>query len=205
VKKIMLGFSKYFLRGIFTFLPFALTVVLLVSFLNWIEQISRDYLSNLAANFYFPGLGLLIGISLIYGLGVLTSLPQATKLLEFLELPFKNVPILKSVYSAVKSLADYFSPEGENADQQVVVVKLPDNEIEFIGLITRQNILDLPSAFSKNDRVAVFVPLSYMIGGITIFVPRRFVKHTDMRVEEAMRSALTAWMPGKERIIREDF
>lgn len=190
--------SKYFLRGVFTLLPFSLTVIILISFLIWTENVSQKIFLTLGVDFYFPGLGLFIGIALICFLGFLTSLKFAEKVIEILELPFKNVPILKSVYSAVKSLSDYFSPEGEHADQQVVVIKIPGTEIEVVGLVTRRHLNDLPNEFSKTDRIAVFVPFSYLIGGITIFIPRSQVKKTDMRVEVAMRSALTAWMPNRE-------
>jgi uncharacterized membrane protein len=190
--------SKYFLRGIFTLLPFGLTVIILVSFLSWTETYSRDVFEALAVDFYFPGLGLIIGVVLICLLGFFTTLPFTDRILQAVEMPFKNVPILKSVYSAIKSLSDYFSPEAENADQQVVVFQMPGTQIEMIGLVTRSHINDLPKEFSKEDRVAVFLPLSYIIGGLTIFVPRSAIRKTDMKVEVAMRSALTAWMPGRE-------
>lgn len=191
--------SKYFLRGVFTLLPFSLTVVILASFLIWTETISQKIFTTFGVDFYFPGLGLFIGVALICFLGFLTSLRFAERIIEILELPFKNVPILKSVYSAVKSLSDYFSPEGDHADQQVVVIKIPETEIEVVGLVTRKHLNDLPNEFSKADRVAVFIPFSYLIGGLTIFIPRSQIKKTDMRVEVAMRSALTAWMPTREK------
>ena len=42
--------------------------------------------------------------------------------------------------------------------------------------------------------IAVYLPMGYMIGGYTVFVPREWVQVLDMSVEEAMRSSLTAWM-----------
>jgi uncharacterized membrane protein len=151
-----------------------------------------------ASDFYFPGLGLAIGIAIICGLGFLTTVPFFERILMAAELPFKNVPIIKSIYNAVKNLSDYFSPESQTAhQQQVVVVKMPGIPFEVVGLVTRQQLNDLPAGFSKDDRVAVFIPLSYMVGGLTVFVPRAHIQKIDMRVEVAMRSALTAWMPGR--------
>lgn len=202
----MKDFSRVFLRGVFTLLPFGLTALILFSFLAWTEEIARKLFSVVASEIYFPGLGLFIGIGLIYGLGVLTTVPFMTKVIQLFELPFTNVPILKSIYSAVKSLSDYFSPEGTGTEQQVVVVKFPGFDAEMIGFVTRTHLRDMPSEFTKEDRVAVFLPLSYQVGGLTIFVPRSYVKKTGMKVEVAMRSALTAWMPGREVVekISED-
>jgi uncharacterized membrane protein len=190
-------FSKLFIRGAVTLLPFGLTFFVLISFLMWTETFSRSVFSIIQLDsLYFPGLGLAIGIALICFLGFLTTLPFMSKVLQAIELPFKNVPILKSIYSAVKSLSDYFSPGSEQSEQQVVVVvNFPGFAAQFIGLVTRKSLSDMPNEFDKQDRVAVFLPLSYQVGGLTVFIPRSYIKYTNMKVEEAMRSALTAWMP----------
>lgn len=190
-------FSKFFIRGAVTLLPFGLTFFVLISFLMWTETFSRSVFSIIQLDsLYFPGLGLAIGIALICFLGFLTTLPFMSKVLQAIELPFKNVPILKSIYSAVKSLSDYFSPGSEQSEQQVVVVvNFPGFGAQFIGLVTRRSLDKMPNEFDKEDRVAVFLPLSYQVGGLTVFIPRSYIKYTNMKVEEAMRSALTAWMP----------
>ncbi len=192
----MKQFSKYFLRGVFTLLPAGLTIFLLFSFLRWTEDAAYSFFSELPGHIYFPGLGLILGIVIIYLMGVFTAVPFSRRIFAAFELPFKNVPIVKSIYSAVKSLSDYFSPE-HKVEQQVVIVRVPGFDAEFVGFVTRRNLNDLPREFTKGDRVAVFVPLSYQIGGLTMFIPRAWIKSTDMKVEVAMRSSLTAWMPAR--------
>lgn len=44
------------------------------------------------------------------------------------------------------------------------------------------------------DLVAVYFPLSYMLGGVTVYLPKTAVEHIDMPVEAAMRLALTGGM-----------
>jgi uncharacterized membrane protein len=41
--------------------------------------------------------------------------------------------------------------------------------------------------------------MGYMIGGYTLFVPRSWITPIEMSVEEAMRSALIAWMTSPAR------
>ena len=188
-------FPKYFFRGLVTLLPFGLTVFILVSFLLWVEESTRKVLTTISNDINIPGLGLVVGMVLICFLGFLTTLPLAEKVIDAMELPFKNMPIVKSIYSAIKSLSDYFSPESSNVNQQVVLVKLPWNDAEVMGLVTRKNLNDLPNEFAKDDRIAVFLPLSYQVGGLTVFLPRSQVRKVNMPVEVAMRSAITAWMP----------
>ena len=186
---------QYFFRGLITALPLGLTVYLLYVFLSWSETLAIRLVRPFIGEFYIPGMGLLLGISGILLLGVLMSQRGVRKLLLLVELPFTNLPVVKSIYSSLKSFADYFAPQqNAAAPNMVVVLKIPGQDLELVGLLTRQHVDDLPAGFLQGDRVAVYLPMGYMIGGYTVFVPRDWVQPIDMSVEEAMRSSLFAWM-----------
>ena len=190
---------QYFFRGLITALPIGVTIYVLYLFLSWSESLAMQLIRPFIGNFYVPGMGLMLGVTGIVLVGVLVSQPFAAKLLSLVELPFTNLPVVKSIYSSLKSFADYFSPHKEAPAQQVVVLRMPDNELELVGLVTRQSLAGLPGGFLQGDRVAVYLPMGYMIGGYTVFVPRAWVTPVAMSVEEAMRSALFAWMAGADK------
>jgi uncharacterized membrane protein len=187
--------SQYFIRGLITALPLGLTVYLFYVFLKWSETLAMQLMRPFIGEFYVPGLGLLLGIVGIFLLGFLVSQRALGKLLSLVELPFTNLPVVKSIYSSLKDFADYFSPHRDRVTQQMVVaLRMPGQELELVGLVTRQRVDDLPSGFLQGERVAVYLPMGYMIGGYTVFVPRDWVRPIDMPVEEAMRASLFAWM-----------
>lgn len=192
--------TQYFLRGLITALPLGLTVYLLYLFLTWSEKLAIQLMRPFIGEFYVPGLGLVLGIVGIFLLGVLVSQPFVARLLSLAELPFTNIPVVKSIYSSLKSFADYFSPHPSQPSQQVVILRVPGQPLELVGLVTRQNVEGLPSGFMQDDRVAVYLPMGYMIGGYTVFVPRDWVRPIDMSVEEAMRASLFAWMKQKDGV-----
>jgi uncharacterized membrane protein len=186
---------QYFFRGLITALPLGLTVYLLYVFLRWSEKLAMLLIRPFIGEFYVPGLGLLLGITGIFLLGFLVSQRAFGRLLSLVELPFTNLPVVKSIYSSLKDFADYFSPRrGQAAQQTVVSLRLPGQALELVGLITRKSVDDLPAGFLQGDRVAVYLPMGYMIGGYTVFVPREWVQPLDMSVDEAMRASLFAWM-----------
>jgi uncharacterized membrane protein len=186
---------QYFFRGLITALPLGLTVYLFYLFLSWSETLTAQLIRPFIGGLYVPGMGLLLGVAGIFLLGVLVSQRGVGRLLSLVELPFTNLPVVKSIYSSLKSFADYFSPRPDQAAAQtVVILRLPDQPLEVVGLVTRQRVDDLPAGFLQGDRVAVYLPMGYMIGGYTVFVPREWVQPIDMSVEEAMRSTLFAWM-----------
>ncbi len=185
--------SQYFFRGLITFLPVGLTVYVLYLFVTWVEGSAMRMLRPITGDFYLPGLGILLGAGLILVLGFLVSQPFMSRILNWVELPFTNLPLVKSIYSSLKSFADYFAPHERDA-QQVVLLKQPGGEMSIVGLVTRQSLTGLPLRPDQEAHVAVYLPMGYMIGGYTVFVPRSWVQVLDMSVEEAMRSSLIAWM-----------
>ena len=190
---------KYFFRGLITILPVALTLYVLYIFLAWMESLALWILRPLIGSFYLPGMGLVFGVASIVLIGYLVSKQGVRRLLSFAELPFTNLPVVKSIYSSLKSFADYFSPAGAEGGQSVVILRMPGSEMEIVGLVTRRSFADLPDGFLPGNRVAVYLPMGYMIGGYTVFVPTQWVQPIAMSVEEAMRSSLIAWMARPEQ------
>jgi len=186
--------SKYFIRGLIAILPVTLTVYFLYVFLSWSEALAFDLLGGIIGDIYIPGMGLVIAVAFIITVGYLLSKQRVRVMASIVELPFNNIPVVKSIYSSVKSFADYFSPGGAQGGQQVVILRIPGQAIELVGLVTRKSLEDLPTGFTKENRVAVYLPMGYMIGGYTIFVPAEWTQPIEMSVEEAMRSSLIAWM-----------
>lgn len=157
---------KYFFRGLITVLPLALTIYLLYIFLAWTEAVALTFLRPFIGGFYFPGLGLLLGILGILAIGYLVSKERVKRVMALLEMPFTNLPVVKSIYSSLKSFADYFSPSSKATAQQVVILRIPGQQLELVGLVTRRNLEGLPEGFTQGDRVAVYLPMGYMIGGL---------------------------------------
>lgn len=184
---------QYFFRGLMAILPVGLTVYLLYLSVAWMESLAMGLISPIIGDFYLPGLGIALSISLIVALGFLISQPVTTRLLSWVELPFTNLPVVKSVYTSLKNFADFFSPHQQHS-QQVVVLRMPGHELSIVGLVTRQTMQGLPQGLAGVEQVAVYLPMGYMIGGYTVFVPRSWIKPIEMSVEEAMRSSLIAWM-----------
>lgn len=187
---------QYFFRGLFAILPVGLTVYVLFLIASWIDAIAMSVVRPIIGDFYLPGLGIALGVGLIVGIGFLVSQPYAAQLMSWVELPFTNVPVVKSIYSSLKNFADFFSTQKKDS-QQVVILRMPGHEMSIVGLVTRQNMQGLPAGMAQGDPVAVYLPMGYMIGGYTLFVPRSWIEPIEMSVEEAMRSTLIAWMAAK--------
>jgi uncharacterized membrane protein len=188
-----------FLKGLFTLLPLLLSAYVLIWFLRMVEDFAHyGILFYWPDALYVPGMGVAVMVFIIFGFGVVVDRPLARWAVRAIEKTLSHVPLLKTVYLAIKDFTDFLKPTSKKANQ-VVVIKFPGVSIEIVGLLTRDNLSDLPDGVSKDDRVAVYIPISYQLGGYTIFVPRSTITPIDLSVEEAMRSIVTAWLPGRAK------
>ena len=194
--------TLFFFRGLLTVLPLGLTLYIIFILITVSEKYASLLIQPLLGHLYFPGIGLLIAIAFIIILGFLISQPFLYKIFGLLELPFTNLPVVNSVYNSIKSFAEYFSDDKKTKSNQVVIVTMPGTEIKLIGLVTRENLVGIipeENEESLESMISVYIPMSYMVGGYTIFVHEKSIKRIDMSVEEAMKNSLLAWLTKTER------
>ena len=187
--------SKTLLTGFITVFP----VVLTCYFLYWLAVSSENIMGAalqwaLPQTVYFPGLGVIAGIVVLFIVGLLMKAILIRQLFGFGEKILFRLPLIKTVYRAMRDLFDFFSPQKEGLGQVVAVTY---NGMEMIGFITQTEEKRLPESFRKQDKVLVYLPMSYMIGGFTLFIPQEYIRPINMSMEEAMRFALTAGITGK--------
>jgi uncharacterized membrane protein len=101
-----------------------------------------------------------------------------------------EIPLVRSVYAALRDLLGLFA-DNKEPSLQVVSLDLPGN-MRVLGFITRADFSDAPAGIARADEVAVYLPMSYQIGGYTVFVPKSACKPVEMSREEAMKFILTA-------------
>lgn len=189
--------GRIFLKGLIAVLPIALTVYIVVAAGLWAESWTGSLLRRvLPDSWCVPGLGLVTVIAVIFCVGLLMHfwlferfLQQAGQLLE-------KLPIVKSIYSALRDLLGYFAPGKKAEFNQVVMVSIPEAELKLFGLVSRTTFADVPAGIGDSHTVAVYLPMSYQIGGYTVYVPRSRITPVDMTLEAAMRFALTAGVAG---------
>ena len=187
--------SKTLLTGFITLLPIVLTIYLLY----WLAVSSEEIMGVvlhyvLPESFYFPGLGMLVGLIVVFFVGLMMNAYLVRKLFSFGEKILYRLPLIKSVYRAFRDFFDFFSPNKEGLGQ---VVALSFNGMELVGFITQDDQQRLPPTFRERDCVLVYLPMSYMVGGYTLLVPRNDLRPLQMSRDEAMRFVLTAGITGK--------
>ncbi len=189
----MKSIGKIFLTGIFTVLPVLATVYLVIWLLSTIERfLGRPLLFLLPDDSYRAGMGLVAGIVLVFVTGLLMRAWLFRQIVRGGEELLMHVPLVKGVYKALKDFFGLFSNDSNTDLLQVVSVQLPGSEMRLLGFITRSDFSDLPAGVGKEGEVAVYLPMSYQVGGYTVLLSRELLRPVDMTREEALRFLLTA-------------
>lgn len=204
-KRVMRLLRSAFIRGLATVLPLGLTLY----FIYWLSVALEQLLGGafklaLPDRFYFPGLGLLAGVILLLLVGLAVNAWAVRNLLHLGEALLERIPLVKTVYSAIRDFVDYFSTQEDEEQHQVVLVTL--GEMQLIGFMTCEGVPE-PLVGANQDagdadhRVTVYLPMSYQVGGYMLLLPRAAVKPIDLTTEDAMRLVLTAGLAKRNRAV----
>ena len=188
--------KKVFLRGLVAVLPIVITCYAVWWFFTSTETLMREVFLYLAPDqgdqWYVPGLGIAVGVGAIFAIGCLLHVWIFNSVYQWATKTLDRLPLVKSIYGMVKDFTTYLGGSGqeEKADQVVTYEAAPG--IMLIGFITRSSLQGLPEQLGGEDHIAVYLPMSYQIGGYTIYCSRDKVQTIDMSFEEGMRLAMTA-------------
>ena len=188
----MNALGKLFLKGLAVVIPIALTLAILWWMATSAERLMGAVLKfTLPEGWYLPGMGLISGLALISLVGLLSHVLIFQKMFNLGEAIFHRLPLVKTIYTAIKDFISYLNPDKNNQMSKVVMVQLPGQAFQLIGFVTREQFDDLPFSPAAEDPVAVYMPMSYQIGGYTLFLPRSALTPLDIPFEQAMRLVLT--------------
>jgi uncharacterized membrane protein len=187
--------GRILLKGLLTILPIGLTLY----FVYWLGVTTESLLSGplklvLPTGFYRPGMGLIAGFIVLFAVGLLVNAYVVRRLLGFGESLVLRVPVVKTVYAALRDLTGLMRGGGSSELERVVLVRF--GPARLIGFVTQENAT-IPGIGSDTALVAVYLPMSYQIGGYTLYLPRERIEHTDLTVEAAMRIVLTGGLQNK--------
>jgi uncharacterized membrane protein len=184
--------QRVFLKGLIAIIPVAVTIYLVIWLASGFEAMfgsAIEYL--LPTGSYVPGMGLVMGVLLIFFVGLMLQTWFTRQLWELGEKLLDRMPLVRPVFGSLKQVVAYMSGAEQPKGNRVVMVSLGDPPLRMLGLVTQER-LEFLAKNDADETVAVFLPWSYQIGGFTVFLPRSALVRVDLTPQEALRLALTA-------------
>lgn len=186
--------SRTFFTGLLAVLPIMVTLAVVM----WLIGVADTFFGSFVRWFApgtasLPGMGLLMSLLVIFVVGLLMQAVFFREFIKWTEEQLERVPLIKTVYSAVRDLTGFFSKKDDSRFGRVVMVAMPNLPFRLLGFITVEDLTAFGLA-QDHDTVAVYLPMSYQIGGYTVLIARQHLVEVDMSFEDAMRFLITAGM-----------
>jgi len=107
--------KKYLITGLLIWIPLAITIWVLELIVTTMDQslllLPPQYQPQVLFGHQIPGLGALLTVVVVFVTGVLASNILGQRLLSFWEYVLGRIPVVKTIYNAVKQVSDtLFAP-----------------------------------------------------------------------------------------------
>ncbi|MBY6064187.1 DUF502 domain-containing protein [Pseudidiomarina sediminum] len=196
---------QYLLRGLAILLPIVVTIAIVRWLIMTVETTLRPIWEAIVGQaYYFPGLATLSFLGLALLIGFSSRWMFVHKIWQFPGEIMNKMPVLNSVYGTINDVIEMMS--GKNfAEESVVMVTLPGGDLKLIGIVTKKSGIegDRLSQCIDDDHVAVFLPMSYNVGGYMVMVPRNCIEPIDMSPADALQLTISAGLGKKVSEVKE--
>ena len=192
----------YFLAGVLVTAPVAITLAVAFWVINFVDshivpliplQWNPDtYLrEQYGIEFGIPGLGVIVLFIVITLIGWVTASYLGHFLVRTGETIVARMPVIRSIYGAVKQIIDTIFRDQSKAFRQAVLVEYPRRGLWTIAFITGTTEGEIQHRMEE-DLVTVYVPTTpNPTSGFVLFLPREDVVELDMSVEEAFKVVIS--------------
>ena len=196
------GLRASFLTGLVVVLPIGLTIYFVWAVIGWIDGwilplIPSSYQPNavirdvLGPDYEFPvrGVGVLVFLIVTIVVGWLAKGFIGRSVIRSGEDIVNRMPVVRSVYGAIKQIAETFFSKKDQSFDKVVLVEFPRPGSWALGFLSTRPKGELAErlALLGPDLSAVFVGLTPFTSGMLLFVPTKDLVMMDMGVDDAAK------------------
>ncbi|MBW7849134.1 MAG: DUF502 domain-containing protein [Rhodospirillales bacterium] len=183
----------YFFAGILVTAPISITFYLAWQFIDFVD---RQVTPLIPARYNpeqwgVPGVGLLIVVLALTLIGMATAGFVGRLFIRVSESLLARMPVIRSVYSAVKQVFETVLAQQSSAFREVVLIEYPRRGIWCLAFITGVTTGEVQEKTAE-EVVNVFVPTTpNPTSGFLLFVPKREIHILKMTVEEGIKMVVS--------------
>lgn len=188
-----------FLTGLVVIAPVGLTIWLIWSIIGWIDGVvlplvPYTFQPEKYIGINLRGIGVIIFLLFTIVVGWIAKGLIGRSLIRFAESIVLGVPVVRSIYSGVKQIAETVFAQSERSFEKACLFEYPRKGIWAIGFISTTAKGEVArSAAVSGDLVSIFVPTTpNPTSGFLLFFPREDIIELEMSVEDAAKLVISA-------------
>lgn len=191
---MLASLRRYLIAGLLVWLPLAATILVLRSLVGFLDRtlllLPEAYRPDALLGFHIPGLGVVLTVVVLLLTGVIAANLFGKQLVRAWEALLDRIPLVRSIYSAVKQLAETMFSNGKSF-RKVLLIEYPRKGSWTLAF---QTSADVGEAQLKTGRdvINVYVPTTpNPTSGFFLMIPKEEVVELEMSVDEGLRMLIS--------------
>lgn len=201
---------NYFLTGLIVAGPLAITVWLIWSLINWVDNFMRPvippaYRPESYLPWPIPGTGLIIAVVALTLLGFLTANLVGRTLVGWGEGLLGRMPIVRPIYKTMKQIFETLFSKTGSSFRKVALVEFPAPGMWSLVFLSQPPGGDVANKLPQGEHVSAFMPCTpNPTTGFFFYVKRKDLIELDISVENAMTLLISAGMVQPEGEVQKN-
>lgn len=186
---------RWLIAGLLVWLPLVATFLLLRLLVGLLDRslllLPSVWRPEALLGFPLPGLGILLSLLLVLLTGALVANFAGRRVVAAAESLLDRIPLVRTIYSGVKRLAETVLGESGTSFRKVLLVEYPRRGMWTLAFQTGEPVGEI-QAKTVPDVLTVFVPTTpNPTSGFIVMVPRQEVIELGMSVEDGLRMVIS--------------
>ncbi len=186
---------RVLIAGLLVWVPLGVTILVVRLVIRWLDGsialLPEAYRPENLIGFAIPGLGVVISFLVVLITGMIVANIFGRQLIRGWERLLSRIPLVRSIYSGVKQLAETMFADTGSSFRKVLLVEFPRRGLWTIAFLTGT---DMGEAQRKTGRdvINIYVPTTpNPTGGYFVMVPREDVIELNLSVDEGLKMLMS--------------
>jgi uncharacterized membrane protein len=186
---------KYLIAGLLVWMPLGVTFLVVRAIVGFLDKslllLPDAFQPDRLLGFHIPGLGVLLAIALVLITGMIMANLLGRRLVAFWESLLARIPLVRTLYSAVKQIMEAVLATDAKSFRKVLLVEYPRKGVWSLAFMTSDDLGEVQDKTIANV-ISVFIPTTpNPTSGFVLMVPESDVIELDMAVEEGLKMIIS--------------
>ncbi|MDF1530341.1 MAG: DUF502 domain-containing protein [Sedimenticola sp.] len=200
-------FRRYLVAGLLVWVPLGITLLVVRMLVRWLDGtlqlVPEAYRPENLLGFNIPGIGVVLSLLIVFVTGVLVANLFGRSLVSVWEQLLARIPLVRSIYSGAKQLAETMFSEAGQSFRKVLLIEFPRKGLWTLAFQTGTDVGEAQLKTGQNV-INVYVPTTpNPTGGYFVMVPREDVVELDMSVDDGLKMLMSmgAVVPNSQHLV----
>ncbi len=186
---------RYVIGGLLVWIPIIVTLFVIRFLVDLLDGmmafLPEGYQPDNLFGVHIPGLGVIFAVVVVLATGLIVTNVLGRRLVSLGEAILAKIPLVRSIYHAVKQVMETLFSSGSDSFRSVWLVEYPRKGLWSIAFQTAI-VSDTLTEHTDKDMIAIFIPTTpNPTSGFLMMTPKEDAIELDMSVEEALKLVIS--------------